>query len=114
MPIVSYGDKAIDLHMNYGAQLPTMHLYPINGADHRVDTSETSFSFRDANFAEVILGVDLDPANNERMIGWARDLPIPTWRMLGLTISQRSMSCFRQKKCARATKLTLGFTVRCC
>jgi hypothetical protein len=30
-------------------------------------------SFRDANFAEVIVGVDPDPANNERMIQWARD-----------------------------------------
>jgi hypothetical protein len=88
MPIVSYGDKAIDLHVKYGAQLSTMHLYPINGAVHRVGTSEIAFSFRDANFADVILGVDPDPANNERMIGWARDLPIPPWRMLGLTTSQ--------------------------
>ena len=70
-------DKAIDLHVKYGAQLPTMHstmhLYPINGAVHHVGTEETAFSFRDANFAEVIVGVDPDPANNERMIGWARD-----------------------------------------
>ena len=33
-------DQAIDLHAKYGAQLPTMqstmHLYPINGAVHRV------------------------------------------------------------------------------
>jgi FAD/FMN-containing dehydrogenase len=70
-------DKAINLHLKYGAQLPTMHstmhLYPINGAVHRADTSDTAFSFRDANFAEVIVGVDPDPANNERMIQWARD-----------------------------------------
>jgi len=70
-------DKAIDLHAKYGAQLPTMlstmHLYPINGAVHRVGTNETAFSYRDANFAEVMVGVDPDPANNERMIQWARD-----------------------------------------
>jgi FAD/FMN-containing dehydrogenase len=70
-------EKAIDLYVKYGAHLPTMHsimhLYPINGAAHRVGTSETAFSFRDANFAEVIVGVDPDPVNNERMIGWARD-----------------------------------------
>jgi len=70
-------DKAIDLHVKYGAQLPTMHstmhLYLINGAVHRIGASDTAFSFRDANFAEVIVGVDPDPANNERMIGWARD-----------------------------------------
>jgi len=70
-------EKAIDLHVKYGAQLPTMHstmhIYPINGAVHRASTSDTAFSFRDANFAEVIVGVDPDPANNERMIQWARD-----------------------------------------
>jgi hypothetical protein len=70
-------DKAIELHIKYATQLPTllsgMHLYPINGAVHRVGPEETAFSFRDANFAGVILAVDPDPANNERMIGWARD-----------------------------------------
>ena len=70
-------DTATDLHMKYGAQLPTMHsgmhIYPINGAAQRPSTSETAFSYRDANFAEVIVGVDPDPANNERMIEWARD-----------------------------------------
>ncbi len=70
-------DQAIDLHLKYGAQLPTMHstmhVYPINGAAHRVGASDTAFSFRDATFAEVIVGVDPDPANNERMIQWARD-----------------------------------------
>jgi FAD/FMN-containing dehydrogenase len=70
-------DKAIDLHVRHGTQLPTMHstmhLYPINGAAHRVSTGDTAFSFREANFAEVIVGVDPDPANNERMIQWARD-----------------------------------------
>lgn len=70
-------DKAIALHEKYGAQLPTMHstmhLYPINGAVHRIGSGDTAFSFREANFAEVIVGVDPDPANNERMIGWAKD-----------------------------------------
>ena len=70
-------DWTIKLHLKYGARLPTMHstmhLYPINGAVHRIGTSETPFSFREANFAEVIVGVDLDPANNKRMIEWARD-----------------------------------------
>jgi FAD/FMN-containing dehydrogenase len=70
-------DKAIALHVKYGAQLPTMHstmhLYPINGAAGRVGKQDTAFSFRDANFAQVMVGVDPDPANNERMIAWARD-----------------------------------------
>jgi FAD/FMN-containing dehydrogenase len=70
-------DAAIDLHMKYGPQLPTMHstmhLYPINGAAHRVGRTDTAFNYREANFAEVIVGVDPDPANNERMIQWAKD-----------------------------------------
>jgi FAD/FMN-containing dehydrogenase len=70
-------DTAIDLHVKYGAQLPTMHstmhIYPINGAAGRVGKNDTAFSFRDAKFAEVIVGVDPDPANNQRTIGWARD-----------------------------------------
>jgi FAD/FMN-containing dehydrogenase len=70
-------DRAIELHTKYGAQLPTMHstmhIYPINRAAHRVGAEETAFSYRDASFSEVIVGVDPDPANNERMIAWARD-----------------------------------------
>jgi FAD/FMN-containing dehydrogenase len=70
-------DKAIDPHVKYGAQLPTMfstmHIYPINGAAHRAGKNDTAFSFRDANFAEVIVGVDPDPTNNERMIQWTKD-----------------------------------------
>ena len=60
-------DKAIALHVEHGARLPTlqstMHLYPINGAVHEVGTNDTAFSYRDANWAEVIVGVDPDPAN---------------------------------------------------
>jgi len=67
----------VDLHVKYGAQLPTfhstMHLYPINGAAHRAKPGDTAFSFRDANFAEVIVGVDPDPANNAKMTEWAKN-----------------------------------------
>jgi FAD/FMN-containing dehydrogenase len=70
-------DKAIDLHAKYGAQLPTpfstMHLYPINGAAGRPSSTDTAFSFRDAKFAEVIVGVSPDPGDNEQMIQWAKD-----------------------------------------
>jgi FAD/FMN-containing dehydrogenase len=71
------GEKAIDLHVKYGERLPsphsTMHIYPINGAAHRAGKGDTAFSFREANFAEVIVGVDPDPANNPRLIQWAKD-----------------------------------------
>jgi hypothetical protein len=70
-------DEAIDLHMKHAERLPsphsTMHLYPINGAAHRVGKGDTAWSFRDASFTEVIVGVDPDPANNPRLMTWARD-----------------------------------------
>jgi FAD/FMN-containing dehydrogenase len=70
-------DEAIDLHTKYGPQLPTMHstmhLYPIDGAAQRVGRNDTAFSYRDAKFASVTVGVDPDPANNDRMIRWAKD-----------------------------------------
>jgi hypothetical protein len=70
-------DKAIDLHVKYGERLPsghsTMHLYPINGAAQKAKSGDMAFSFRDATFAEVIVGVDPDPANNPRLIQWCKD-----------------------------------------
>lgn len=70
-------DQAIDLHVQHGSQLPTlhstMHIYPINGAAQRVGNSDTPWSYRDAEFVEVIVGVDPDPGNRERITKWARD-----------------------------------------
>jgi hypothetical protein len=69
------GDEAIRLHVEHGSKLPTpqstMHLYPINGAAHRVGGDATAWSYRDATWAEVIVGVDPDPANNDRLVRWA-------------------------------------------
>jgi FAD/FMN-containing dehydrogenase len=70
-------DEAIARHVEFGSNLPsltsTMHLYPINGAVHRVGRNETAFSYRDVTWAEVIVGVDPDPANAERITAWTRD-----------------------------------------
>ena len=69
------GDEAIRLHVKHGSELPTplssMHLYSINGAAHRVGGDATPWSYRDATWAEVIVGVDPDPANKDRMTRWA-------------------------------------------
>jgi len=51
----------------------TMHLYPISGAPKRVGKNDTAFSYRDANWGEVIVGVDPDPANNEQTIAWTKE-----------------------------------------
>jgi len=70
-------DEAITLHKKYGTELPTMlslmHLYPVNGAAHRIGKNDTAWAYRDATWAQVILGVDPDPANNDRIISWARE-----------------------------------------
>jgi FAD/FMN-containing dehydrogenase len=68
-------DDAIRLHVKHGSMLPTplssMHMYPINGAAHKVGGDATAWSYRDATWAEVIVGVDPDPANNGRITEWA-------------------------------------------
>jgi len=70
-------DKAIGLQLKYGAQLPTMlsttHIYPVNGAAGRVSGDDTAWGYRDANFVQVIVGVDPDPQNNRPMMEWAKD-----------------------------------------
>jgi FAD/FMN-containing dehydrogenase len=70
-------DAAIEEHLNYGERLPTlqstMHLYPIDGAASRVDRHETAFSYRDAKWSMVIVGVDPDPANAEKITAWTKD-----------------------------------------
>jgi hypothetical protein len=70
-------DAAIDQHLIHGPQVPdvtaTMHLYPINGACHRVGAHETAFAYRDATFAQVILAAWPDPAHDEQRIRWVRD-----------------------------------------
>ena len=35
----------------------TVHIYPINGAAHRVAPDATAFAYRNANFATVIAGM---------------------------------------------------------
>jgi FAD/FMN-containing dehydrogenase len=70
-------DEAIALHVKYGANLPsrwsTMHLYPVNGAAGRVKNNATPWCYRDATWAAVMVGVDPDPANKEKISKWAKE-----------------------------------------
>jgi FAD/FMN-containing dehydrogenase len=70
-------DAAIAEHVRHGSALPTMHstmhLYAIDGAAHRVGRNDTAFSYREANWAEVIVGVDPDPANAGPITAWCKD-----------------------------------------
>ena len=69
-------DEAIAEHMKH-AEVPTpqstMHLYPIDGAAHRVGRNDTAWSYREATWGMVVAGVDPDPANRVRITEWARD-----------------------------------------
>jgi hypothetical protein len=70
-------DEAIDLNVTHAAKMPTMlstmHLYPIDGVAGRVKNSATPWDYRDAKFAQVIVGIDPEPANKDRITTWARD-----------------------------------------
>jgi FAD/FMN-containing dehydrogenase len=69
-------DEAIDAHLEHGPKVPavnsTVHIYPINGACHRVAPDATAFAYRDATFATVIAGMWPDPSQNEDNIAWVR------------------------------------------
>jgi FAD/FMN-containing dehydrogenase len=75
-------DEAIDLHIQHGSAIPTllsqMHLYPINGAASRVGNADTAFSYRDATWGAVIVGVDPEPAN----AGLIKDWTVAYWDAL--------------------------------
>jgi FAD/FMN-containing dehydrogenase len=68
--------EAIAEHARFGAAIPTthstMHLYPVNGAAHDVGQTDTAWSYRDATWAMVIVGVDPDPANKDRIVNWSK------------------------------------------
>ncbi|HEV3478811.1 MAG TPA: FAD-binding oxidoreductase [Gaiellaceae bacterium] len=75
--VTELNDEMIDAHLEHGPKVPvvnsTVHIYPINGACHRVASDATAFAYRDANFANVVAGMWPDPSQNEANIRWVRD-----------------------------------------
>jgi hypothetical protein len=65
-----------NIHLKHGSAIPNMfsamHLYPINGAAHRVGKTDTAWSYRDSTWAQVIVGVDPDPAHKDKIINRTR------------------------------------------
>ena len=45
----------------------------MNGAAHKASNSDTPWSYRDAVWHEVILGVDPDPSNEDKITEWAEN-----------------------------------------
>lgn len=64
-------------HLKFGSNIPTplsqMHLYPISGAASRVGKTDTPWAYRDAKYAGVIVGVDPDPVNAEKITHWCKE-----------------------------------------
>lgn len=69
-------DEAIDAHAKFGPQVPTvestMHIYPIDGAAHRLGKNETAFSYRDARFSTVIAAMYPNPEDTAKNMEWVR------------------------------------------
>lgn len=70
-------DDAISAHLEHAPRLPavnsTVHLYPIDGACHRVPADATAFGHREASYAVVLAGMWPDASQNQANIKWVRD-----------------------------------------
>ncbi len=71
------GAEAIKQHLKFGSAIPTplsqMHLYPITGAVSRKGNKDTPWAYRDTKYSGVIIGVDPNPANNDKITRWSKD-----------------------------------------
>jgi hypothetical protein len=69
-------DAAIDAHLGQAGQAPSelslMHLYPIDGAVHRVSKNDTAWNCRDATWSMVIAGIDPNPQKAGPVTRWTK------------------------------------------
>jgi hypothetical protein len=69
-------EKSIAIHAKHGTKTPSvlsaMHLYPVDGTAGRVGPTETAWSYREARWVQVIVGIDTDPKNRDAITGWAK------------------------------------------
>ena len=74
--VKSLPDEAIDTHIAHATKAPSelslMHLYPIDGAVHRVPKDATAWNARDATWSMVIAGIDSDPKWADALTTWGR------------------------------------------
>ena len=72
-----HSDAAIQVHIEHGPRIPTvssaMHIYPVNGAVHRVGRNDTAYSYRDADFVHVIAAIYPDSTRIPEGRQWVRD-----------------------------------------
>jgi len=66
--------EQINLRMRYvNAPEPDPKLFDLPEGFKVVDRRETAFSYRDAKWSMVMVGVDPDPANAEKITAWTKD-----------------------------------------
>jgi hypothetical protein len=74
--VKTLSDSAIDVHLEQAAEAPSelslMHLYPIDGAVHRVGKDETAWNCRDATWSMVIAGIDPNPQKAGPITRWTK------------------------------------------
>jgi len=74
--VKSLPDAAIDVHIAQAAKAPSelslMHLYPIDGAVHRVANDATAWHAREATWSMVIAGIHPDPQQADALKSWGR------------------------------------------
>ena len=67
-------DEAVAEHVRFGATLPTwrsgMHLYPIDGAVNDRNETDTAFGYREARWAQVMVGVDDASSTSAETAAW--------------------------------------------
>jgi FAD/FMN-containing dehydrogenase len=74
--VKTFTPESIGEHLAQASRMPKglsqVHVYPINGAAHRVGSADTAFSYRDANFALVIVAIDADVAASAVATEWCK------------------------------------------
>jgi hypothetical protein len=67
-------DEASALNEEWNDKMPSWksgsHIYPIDGVAHDVGADETPWAYRDARWAQVIVGVDPEPATAPALRDW--------------------------------------------
>jgi hypothetical protein len=75
--VKSLPDEAIDTHIAQAAKAPSelslMHLYPIDGAVHRVTKDAMAWDAREATWSMVIAGIDSNPKQADALKTWGRE-----------------------------------------
>lgn len=64
-------------HLKFGSHIPTplsqMHMYPISGAAAKKSNTDTAWAYRDAKYAGVIVGIDPNPTNAQKITDWCKE-----------------------------------------